>query len=285
MRQIFRNSALNEAFENDGYVDFPFLDSSQIAAVMELVKRLNQESNASLAEVDSSYRLSFFNPNAEMRTRINDEITAVIQPLVDELIIDFSTTIVNIFDKEPGSGMVPLHQNWTFVDEDKFRSLTLWVPLINTTRRNGTLEVVKGSHGVLTKYRSASIPWVFQDIIDPIIEKYSDPINLELGQAAMIDDSIIHYSSDNNSDQSRIIFQLLMGPKEATTIHYFWHPQTPDRLEVFEVDRAFFTRFNQNKKPSSVKSLGFIPYKHKNLTEEEFVERVATNNPQIRDRV
>ncbi len=64
---------------------------------------------------------------------------------------------------------MPIHQNWTFVDEDKFTSVSVWVPLCDVSRFNGTLEVVPKTHNTLTKYRSPSIPWVFAEPVDVVV--------------------------------------------------------------------------------------------------------------------
>jgi hypothetical protein len=177
---------------------------------------------------------------------------------------------------------VPIHQNWTFVDEDKFTSVSVWIPLVDVSRANGTLEIIKGSHRVLAKYRSPSIPWVFDGLWDVLKEKYFEPILIKAGQAGILDDSILHYSSPNDTDHVRTTVQLIMVPADATPVHYHRDPAKPDELEVFEVSSDFFTEFDMKKKPEGVPAIGKVPYAYHKLSETELVEAIAENYPAIR---
>ena len=67
--------------------------------------------------------------------------------------------------KWPGQdGAMGTHQDWTFVDERRFRSVTVWCPLVDVEQRNGALELLPGSHRILTHARcSPSLPETYQD--------------------------------------------------------------------------------------------------------------------------
>lgn len=55
---------------------------------------------------------------------------------------------------------MPMHQDWTIVDETKFVALNIWTPLQQTTELNGTLEVIKGSHR-WHEVRAPTLPFYF----------------------------------------------------------------------------------------------------------------------------
>ena len=70
-------------------------------------------------------------------------ITKAFQKRVDEYLNDYTPIIANYIRKKEGGGEVPLHQNWAFVEEDKFTSVSIWVPLVDSNEENGTLQMTK----------------------------------------------------------------------------------------------------------------------------------------------
>ncbi|HYD89928.1 MAG TPA: phytanoyl-CoA dioxygenase family protein [Flavobacterium sp.] len=283
MRQVLNDPRLEQQFDKDGYVIVDLLSQQELQEIRNTFRDFVEEGKRGLKNVESSYKLSFFNSDGEYRSRVLQTIADFFQAKVDKYLKGYKPLIINLFDKEPGGGEVPIHQNWTFVDERKYTSVSVWIPLQDVSRENGTLEVVKGSHRVLTDFRSPTIPWVFEDLFTELKEKYLQPLNLTAGQVGIIDDSIIHWSSENKTNANRAAIQLIMVPEEAVPLHYYMDPAgNKDKLEVFEVDAGFFTTFNMLEKPKNVKSIGYIDFKPFKYTEEEMVEIIAKNNPAIR---
>ena len=284
MRKIFHDEALQKQFDKNGFVIVDWLSAFEFSELETVLSDLKSEEKENLKTVESSYKLSFFNANASYRSKVLATISSFFKEKTDRFLDHYVPLIINIFDKEPGGGEVPVHQNWTFVDESKFTSVSIWIPFLDASRENGGLEVVKGSHRVLTPFRSPSIPWVFNDLFNELREKYLEPLDVKKGKAAIIDDSILHWSSGNKTDKIRTAIQLIMHPAEATPLHYYRDSQFPEQLEVFEVDKKFFTSFNMKEKPQSVKSCGFIPYQYTNLDEEKLLERISIQNPGIQTK-
>lgn len=286
MRRVLLDSQLQSKYDRDGYVTIDFLKDADFPPLIEMMEKLKQEGSLHEMNVDSEYKLSFFNSSPEWRMKVFQQVSAFFNEKSNRFLDDYVPLIINLFDKEPGGGEIPVHQNWTFVDESKFRSVSVWIPLCDVTHANGTMEVVAGSHDTLTEYRSPSIPWVFDGLWDPLREKYLQPLNLKMGQAAIIDDAIIHWTSDNDTDTVRATIQLIMVPKDAIPIHYYRNPENPSELEIFEVNPEFFTRFQMHEKPSGVKSIGLVnDFHYHKLSEEELVEKVATKNPAIKELI
>ena len=52
---------------------------------------------------------------------------------------------VNVFEKLPNSGndAVPIHQNPSFVDEPEFKSYSIWIPLQDVDKDNGTVGSIE----------------------------------------------------------------------------------------------------------------------------------------------
>ena len=278
MRNVFLDPALQASFDKTGYITAELMNETELTDLFDLLGQLKSNRENDKFTTDSSYKLSFFNADSGYRKKVLEEIGAFFQPKVDKILDNYVPLIINLFDKEPGPGEVPIHQNWTFVDEDKFTSVSVWIPLCEVSRENGTLEIYPGSHRVLTKYRSPTIPWVFREQLEVLKEKYLKPFEMKPGQVGIIDDSIIHWSSDNNSKKVRSTIQLIMIPKEATPIHYY-NPEKGDsgELQVYKVDSEFFTTFNMNEKPKNVELIGNEPFENEVLTEERMEEKVQAN--------
>ncbi|MCB9234546.1 MAG: phytanoyl-CoA dioxygenase family protein [Bacteroidia bacterium] len=283
MRPVLQDSQLQQLYDQNGYVMIDFLDESEFGALFQLMEELKEEGRQFEMNVESEYKLSFFASSPEWRMKVFQRVSDFFTAKANRFLDDYVPLIINLFDKEPGGGEVPVHQNWSFVDESRYRSVSVWIPLCDVSRANGTLEVIAGSHDTLTEFRSPSIPWVFDGLWDPLREKYLQPLNLRRGQAGIIDDAIIHWSSDNDTDAVRSTIQLIMVPREATPIHYYRNPENPEQLEIFAVDAEFFTRFQMHEKPVGVQKIGEINgFHYHKLSEAELVEKVSVRNPHIK---
>lgn len=267
-------------FHKDGFVTIDLLSPSEVQELKDLISNLNKGYIESSTEKNSSYKLSFFNNDLAFKEKVFKTLTDFFQSKIDRVLKGYKPLIINIFDKEPGKGEVPVHQNWTFVDEDKFTSVSVWIPLVNVSRSNGSLEVVKGSHKILCKYRSPSLPWVFDQLNDVLKKKYLVPFEFNVGKAAVIDDGILHWSSENKTNVVRTAVQLIMVPDDATPIHYVQN--SPGELDVYEVDPLFFMQYNMKDIPKGYKVIGREKVQIKKLSERELVDRVSVNNPEIR---
>lgn len=284
MRRLLINDELEKQFHRDGFITLDLLSEDKVIELFQLISDLNQGHIKNSIEENSTYKLSFFNNDLEFKKKVFDTLTAFFQPIVDKHLKNYKPLIINIFDKEPSKGEVPIHQNWTFVDEDKYTSVSVWIPLVNVSRENGTLEVVKGTHKILSKYRSPSLPWVFDDLNDILKKKYLEPFELKIGQAAIIDDGILHWSSENKTDVVRTAVQLIMIPEEADAIHY--HQEVGEEYtKVYKVDPEFFMQFNMKEIPDGYPVIDRKKISLKKLNEEEFVNIVSIQNPSIKEKL
>lgn len=273
MRPTLKDQKLQNEFDATGYVVVDLFKPSEIAELKRIISKPEVEKAESGFNIETSYKLSFFSDSPAYRKKVFELIGSYCQPFVDRFLDNYEPLIVNTFDKKPGEGEVPIHQNWTFVDESNATSVSVWIPMIDTTRINGTMEVVKGSHEFLSKFRSPSIPWAFENLRGIIRDEFMQPINTEVGQAVILDDSILHYTSVNNSNEIRTAVQLIMKPKEAAALHYYKHANS-NRVDVYEVDSEFFTKFKMNEVPDAPK-MGELILSQELLSESQFRKLAA----------
>ena len=204
-------------------------------------------------------------------------VYSFMKPLIDSIIVNYKPVMINLFNKHHGTGEVPIHQNWTFVDERIYTSISVWCPLQDVNRANGTLEVVPGTHKVICDYRGPSIPWVFDNLNDLMKEKYMLPLQLRFGQIAVIDDSIIHFSGDNNTESERKAIQLILKPEEATTIHCFKSDKSINEIHIIDVEDDYFFDFNMWEAPKGGTNRRTINHPIIKITERELIEKARLN--------
>lgn len=165
-----------------------------------------------------------------------------------------------------------VHQDMSLVDESKFMGVNIWAPLCDTNEKNGALFLIPKSHRLFPTYRNANITNIY-DKHYHLIKKYMQPVFIKAGEAIIFDNSILHYSPANKSSQIRIATNVFVTHQEAR-ITIYYHNQENNKIESFEQEDDFFTKYTQfgndsnMHRPEIGKSLGFTDYNFPTLTPE-----------------
>ena len=274
-RRIFHEDTLEDEFNEEGFVTLDLLDSDKFSDLIKMVNELKSTSDSKNVNMQSEYELSFFNKDAEYRKKVVREVYAFFKPLLDGILDNYEPLIVNLFNKKPGSGEIPVHQNWTFIDESIYTSISVWIPLCDVEHKNGTMEVVPKTHNRMSNYRSPTIPWIFEGLQEVLKDKYLQPLELVKGQIAILDDAIIHWTSENNSEYDRPTIQLIMKPKEAVPLHYYCENFGKGEISVYQVDSDFFSTFEMFTRPAGVPIMAKDHHKYERINELELIDRIS----------
>lgn len=287
-RQIMQNDVLEQILIQEGVATFDFLSPAEFSAFKEIVLKLAQAGAYDDVHLNTPFRLSAFNNSASWKSDIYDEIYAFLKDKLEALLINYEPLVINIFDKIPDAGdtSVAIHQNPSFAQEPDFQSVSLWIPMIDVTKENGTLGVLKGSHAVFDRMRAANMPDVFEPVAQKLQEDWFEPIEINEGQAALLDDSLIHWSYSNISRQTRTAVQLICVPKEARHIYYYYDESgEKPKMNLYDVDKDFFFKFNCKSEPIGLSQFDSIPYQYHSLTEKDLFEKVAPRNPDFAEKM
>jgi ectoine hydroxylase-related dioxygenase (phytanoyl-CoA dioxygenase family) len=279
MRKVFNENELEEKFQKEGYLHISFLDKEQVDFLLKEFHRLIVESGGSIVsgetdipfEGEITYDFTFIDRNPEYKRKVLEAIDTVFKPIYDKILFRYKPIIANYIRKKTDKGEVPLHQNWAFIDERKCTSVSIWVPLIDSNRGNGALEVVPRSHKRFGEVRGPMVPWELEGIKQEIIENDLVTCSIKAGDAIILDDSIVHYSFSNKTNDLRIAIQLILIPEEEPSIHYHLDPSvSKESVEVLEVDREFYTQFNPWKKPEGMKKIKTLKFHFRPFTHKDF---------------
>lgn len=178
-------------------------------------------------------------PEPELRRFIDEQLRSVVLPRLEGILELDGMDVVRIdySVKPPGpDGLLGPHQDFSIVDERRWTSLYLWIPLVPTDRTNGTLHVLPGSHRFTNRVRSRHVPAVF----DPVLEQVEDraiALDCDAGELIVMVSGVVHFSPPNLSDDVRLAAHGILKPADAPLIFYFADEATPEgKVECYPVD-------------------------------------------------
>lgn len=238
-RIIFNNPEQDKLFKEKGYIIIDLLDKSTAEKLYKKAIELD-------AGVDAPFYTSLWSKDRTYRKTVNQLIEKEIGKEAIGLFHEYVPFFGDLLVKRPSfTKDFPIHQDWTFVDEDIYSSVYVWVPLQDVNYLNGNLQVVEGSHLFLDKIRGANIKVSYEAIKPLIAQKYLRGIRLKAGQAIIFSQALLHASPPNRSFKTRIAMGLLMLPKEATIYHYFYDDKA-QKIKRIKADKEFYMHYSEN---------------------------------------
>ena len=148
--------------------------------------------------------------------------------------------------------------------------LNIWSPLCNTTDENGALYLIPKSHRIFPTYRAATIPNIYDRHVE-LVKKYMQPVYIKAGEAIVFDNSIMHFSPINKSNEVRIATNVFITHKDAV-ITICYNDKEKNKIELFEQEDDFFTSYQQFDNQSNMlrpqigKSIEFRDYDFPQIT-------------------
>lgn len=235
-RPAFRDRDLQERYDRAGYALVPLLDPSQTA-------RLHRAwSNARTEIHEFGFSASIMSFDQAYRSSVNAVIEEVFQPAIDALFDDYRFCFGNFLAKRAGTcDNFPLHQDLTFVDEERYESINLWVPLQRVDERNGCLRVMPGSHRLNRAPRGTNRGFPYAQLEQLIRRQYLVDVRIEAGWACIMSPRTFHTSYPNQSAEHRLCASALAVPRESN-LYYLYQATMlgDDTINVFEVSDTFY---------------------------------------------
>lgn len=257
----------------DGYLKFSIDEQSKLENLTFEIKNILKE----LKLEENNYHVTQLSENESYKNKIDNLLKPFFEQIANTILPSYKVLLTNLIIKPPFSGEVPLHQNWTFVDESKYRSYTIWLPLAETNSINGTLEFIIGSHNLFyDEKRGHNTPYFFLKE-EARLKKYLKKVTVLKGEVLIFDDAILHYSAQNNSPLDRIAVQAIIVPKEVELLHYNYKKTFfSAQLQEYYINRDFYKTMNfdnyKYKTPSK--------YKQRKISQNEWIEieKYSKNN-------
>ena len=283
IKPIFKDQNLQLKFDTEGFVRIQLLNNNDI----ELLTTLFYQFHNTLK--DNSFGASSFINDLDLKLKIRDALYPIFLPYFEEIFNDYTYFGSSFLYKTPGknSDLSP-HQDWTIVDEKKYVAVNIWTPLIDTNEHNGTLYVVPKSQAQkVFSLRAPTIPFYFQNYMNSVI-KAAIPTNAVAGEAIILNQSLIHYSTPNNSDKIRLA--ITSGIKSKNAQMLFHYKNEKNEIEQYKMPEDFllaFENFQKDiyEKPKNGKYLQSIDLPKESLSKSEFMKQFGKKGLAFTDKI
>lgn len=256
---VFNDEKLQQQFEKDGYIVVPFLSGDEVDRLKKLYEEVSPQ-------IPASFHSTSFSTDNILKQKINDEVEKIYSAKAETLFHDIKKLGSSFLTKPMGvTGTMPVHQDWTVVDEEKFYSVTTWVPLQDVNENNGAIKVLPGSHRFSKTLRSPNVPNEF-DGLSEIISKQMKTLNMKAGDAFIFNHSLLHASWLNQSPSPRIAVTYGLVPREAKL--YLYLKNEKGKLEKYSMPDDMFSKYtNIGSAPAFGEKIDELDYEIKPVKE------------------
>lgn len=231
-RPALADPALDLRLRRDGFVRFPLIDPASARALREQYGRVHGWRG-------EGFEADLDNEDSEYRRRVSELLAAALDEVVLARFVDHAPFLRVFLCKWPGEGSdLYLHRDWMYVDERAgLRTYVVWIALQDVTGEQGQIQVLRHSHRVDPMLRGTDLNagWIQ---CEATIRPRLLTVPVRAGEALVMDNSLVHCSLPNHTDEPRVVAAVGVRPSEAPLVHF----RRRDGLtaERFDVDEDFF---------------------------------------------
>jgi len=262
---VFKNAALQTAFDTDGIVHIPFLSEVEIETLISIYEETSQNVG------DRKFHSTMFIDDPDYRKRTDVALRTVIYPKAEPILNKYRLLFANFIVKEPSiKTNVDIHQDWN-VTLPEYTSVNIWIPLTDIDEQTGIFYALKGSHRSFRNIRYTPYPSNQYKPIEKFILQNSSSYRVKAGDAIIYHGALVHFSDANISMNKRLAIGSVFIPEDVPSIHYYRRSHNDRTLELYETDEAFYNRFNFMEEPTGVKKISEINDYYELPSEQELI--------------
>ena len=275
--RVFKDDALDDFFRREGYVVTPLLSPDEVEQLVKAHDEL-------IPDIPGDFYVTMFTLNPDFRRAVSKAIDDVIQPAALALFDNYKTVISSFISKRGSSkqGVMPIHQDFSFVDQDRFTGVHAWIPLIDVDEHNGCLSVYPGSHSLINHTSALSCiegeyhPSPYDSVRQILTEKCAVSVPMKAGTAMFFNERTLHSSEENITPQNRIAASSAYIPSGESLRVYRRNQDGDDTLDILTVAEATQVHMHMGyviQKPYTgvLQQIGKKPYKIEYLCPEDLL--------------
>jgi hypothetical protein len=261
----FINKGSQDFYDKNGYVKISLLDEYEILKLKEFYKTVEQEH----LKINLPFITTSHSNNSLLIERVNEAILKIVTKSIHQKITNSDIIFSNYLVKRFGEGTETTpHQDLTIVDETKYMSFSIWIPLEKVNNINGAMRFLPKSHLFDISIRpNSSNYWKYNKVINEITADL-DTQEADIGEAFVFSHSIIHGSFSNTSKQNRLACVISMHPKGSELYNYFLNENTI--LQKYKMSKEAFIKYIKGAPPNFAKLLEENRFNLNEVSQEEY---------------
>lgn len=234
---VLINKEIEAQLNRDGAVVVPFFSDHEIDLLKSFYEEIHSQGKP--RNFVGGLETTLFSSNIPYKLEVQKGIKTIIEAACNRFFANYRTLCHIFIVKEKNTTQVlHAHQDFSTVDEVKYTSFNLWIPLRDTDKNSGGLWVIKGSHQLNRPLRGGKVLLPDYSAIDKKLENVITPLTTKKGDAILFFHRTIHGSFSNLVDTDRVVVCCGVLPQEAEVcIHYQKDFDSP--LEVHFPDENF----------------------------------------------
>lgn len=247
-QKILKDDVLDKELLQNGFVVVPFLSEVEKEDLLDFFYKHHQQGIP-------GFYASAHVPDITFRGNMNDKIKEVFSRAIAAC-FNQCTPLGGSFvvkSNEQKERLHP-HQDWNIVDEEKYRSFNIWVPLVDLNDKNGIIRIMPKSHKWQKNFRGPGIADGFQQYHEEIW-KSMVPLNMKAGQALIYDHRLFHASEPNTTSQLRVAAVFGIIPDGAQMYYYSGND---GKVEKYESNLDFFMKENIQDGPKILTKIAVL---------------------------
>lgn len=239
---LFKDQKLDEKLRREGIVKFKLNELTS-------VKRARDFLNQTLPNYDQNIGENFYGSvslnDLDLKRKMHQGLAEIFSSELKSITQNHRLLTYFYLVKVAGKkSALNLHQDWSIIDERKYRAYNLWIPLSDSNIQNGTIYAIKGSQNFPLNIRGANIPPKFQAHFEAA-KKHLKPFEVKLGEALIFDSRILHFSPPNQSNNPRTAVINNIIPEKAETFAFFGEQLDSDmQVKQYAVPEDLFIHYD-----------------------------------------
>ncbi len=257
--------------EVNGFFTTPFIQADKADKIKEIY-------HTYFSGEKETFYSSSFHEDIALKKKVSTEVLALLQSELETYFKDYKLLGCSFLKKNANdNNPLPLHQDWTVTDEDKYGSFSIWIPLQDTNQHNGAIRVIEGSHLLEHNFRAPSLPVAFEKDRSQL-EKYLKTLPMKKGEAFIFNQKLMHASWPNGSSEERLALTIGLVPKEAA-LSMLYYDKQQRQLSKYAMPDDMFLRYPEIIQQPTIGTLQeTINYTPSVFTEEDFKRKQYENN-------
>lgn len=214
----FRDRELAAELAQHGYAVVPFLDAEELVRV----RRVRVTHGPPPDDPRTGFFSDAWTHDRSYREAVDAELLDALGQPLGRLTDRHEVLAVAHLVKWPtAASSVTSHRDPSFVDERFHRSVTVWCPLTHTTKQDGMLLVVAGSHRQSRRTRPHDDEANLIPNLGEGCGAEATVVEVQPRSAVVFDHALVHGSASNSGSRERTAVAVLLTPADAEPEYSF----------------------------------------------------------------